>query len=119
MTQIFRELVNKVFKKTSFSQNVSYNLSYFSIYRFDDIFNLMKKSGLSTTDVIGLEALLIINGITSVIAIKHLRKKCKHLTDLNERLVDMNHHFGIGDKQMRKVASGIIRSILQQSLMGY
>jgi hypothetical protein len=46
----------------------------------------MKQSGLSLTDSIGLEAILLVNGMASVLGLKLLAGKGPQITELNQRI---------------------------------
>ncbi len=78
----------------------------------------MKNSGLSLTDILGMQTCILINSIASVVAIKHLQKNAGELTNLNERLMEINHWFGLGNTEMRRIAARIIRSMLFQIFLG-
>ena len=66
-------------------------------------------SGLSYTDFLGLEALLHINSVTSLVSLKFLLNKAEDLTLLNERLLEINRYLGIGEHEMKRISKSVIR----------
>ena len=72
-------------------------------------FDALLISGLALTDIIGLEALLLINGLMSMTMLKILSNKATHLTHLMSRMAQLNLSLSVDAIKMQKIAERIIR----------
>jgi hypothetical protein len=79
----------------------------------------MESTGLSMTDVMGLEATLLINGAVSMVMLKILSMKTTLLTDLMFRLSQLNSLLKIEGIKIQNIANGIIKKSIWVFCLGF
>jgi hypothetical protein len=79
----------------------------------------MKSTGLSLTDIFGLEATLLINGGLAMPMLKILSNRTTHLTYLVSRLAQLNSLLKINQNKMKSIANGIIQKSIWVISFGY
>ena len=81
----------------------------FSILSF---FLEMQNSGLSMTDTVGFESIIVINGMASILSLKLMSKKPQQLTELNLRLSDVMSLVKVSPAANKKLASGVKKTMI-------
>jgi hypothetical protein len=79
----------------------------------------MKSTGLSLTDIFGLEATLLINGGLAMPMLKMLSNKTTHLTYLMSRLAQLNCTLKINKHKIKNIAKGIIKKSILVISFGF
>jgi hypothetical protein len=82
-------------------------------------FDALVISGLALTDIIGLEALLLSNGLMSMTTLKILSSKATHLTHLMSKMAQLNLSLTVDAIKMQKLAKGIIRKSIYVFTLGF
>ena len=92
---------------------------YFDSFSFWKFVQAMESTGLSMTDVMGLEATLLINGAVSMVMLKILSMKTTLLTDLMFRLSQLNSLLKIEGIKIQNIANGIIKKSIWVFCLGF
>lgn len=88
----------------------------FSILSF---FLEMQNSGLSMTDTVGFESIIVINGMASILSLKLMSKKPQQLTELNLRLSEVMSLVKVSPAANKKLASGVKKTMIGLFIGGW
>ena len=77
------------------------------------------QSGLSITDIVSIDLLLVVNYCGAILMTALLRNKTSQITDLSARLAELMDMLSTDYSRIDKLASGVIRNAIFYILVGY
>ena len=78
----------------------------------------MKESGLSSTDIAGIQVIISINLLVSILFVRILGKKCESLTELVSKLAAINESLMIHPLRLKETATKQIKIALILLIFG-